>query len=171
MLYLLLKSSKHCSCWISCWQYCQTSSSWCLLSSSRVPESLGGLLKYCSEWPLGPKFERIKVFFKIQTSKGQGHTGDLQWLLGTILPPATGKHWPCFFCFPCFESLHRTSNAVKKRTALSPGLQEKEKWLPCWNDISHICVALLQCKPSVLISSSYHTSLYKIGALDLKQQR
>ena len=114
MLYLLLKSSKQCSCWISCWQYCQTSSSWCLLSSSRVPESLGGLLKYCSEWPLGPKFERIKVFFKIQTSKGQGHTGDLQWLLGTILPPVKGKLWPCLFCFPCFESLHRTSNAVKR---------------------------------------------------------
>ena len=34
------------------------------------------------------------------------------------------------------------------------------------NDISHICVKLLQCKPSAVVSSSYFSSLSKSESLD-----
>ena len=92
-----------------------------------------------------------------------------------------------FFCFPYFESLHGPYCTVKRqvyqtlrkitvtctpRIKKSGGnnntryIREKE------NDISHICVPLLQCRSSVVVSSSYCPSLCKyLSYGSLRQQK
>ena len=62
-----------------------------------------------------------------------------------------------------------SSNLVKHWTPRKEKMETLQTWQ---NNISYICVSLLQCKPSILVSSSYQPSLFKNESIgSLKQQK
>ena len=102
------------------------------------------------------------------------HRWRLGWQWGSLLQPTRlrrqAKLGPRFFCFPCFASWlgviiwsmcskmkKNLSNLVKRQCLMD----SKKRWIGGLakkaNDISHhdICVPLLQCKPSAVVSSAY----------------